>query len=136
MFLSSASLNIPQAVVEASTLPLSVIIVGVGNADFSAMEELDGDTVRLNFNGKYAARDIVQFVPFEDFLQSSESKRGMGGGGGSRVDPGSASVRLAREVLAEVPTQFLSFMNTYYVKPGRAGAFTSEAFVPACPTMM
>ena len=27
-----------QAIVEASVLPLSIIIVGVGNADFSAME--------------------------------------------------------------------------------------------------
>ena len=30
----------------ASHLPLSIIIVGVGGADFEAMEELDGDTVR------------------------------------------------------------------------------------------
>lgn len=32
-----------QALVNASKLPMSVIIVGVGNADFSAMNELDGD---------------------------------------------------------------------------------------------
>jgi len=30
-----------------SELPCSIIIVGVGNADFSAMEELDGDGGRL-----------------------------------------------------------------------------------------
>lgn len=34
-------------IVEASHLPLSIIIVGIGNADFSNMEELDGDEVRL-----------------------------------------------------------------------------------------
>jgi Copine len=40
---------------------LSIIIVGVGNADFEAMEELDGDTVRLTApDGRVAARDIVQ----------------------------------------------------------------------------
>ena len=45
----------------ASTLPLSIIIVGVGEADFEAMEELDGDTVRLTApDGKVASRDIVQ----------------------------------------------------------------------------
>jgi hypothetical protein len=47
--------------VSASTLPLSIIIVGVGNADFDAMEELDGDTVRLTApDGRVASRDIVQ----------------------------------------------------------------------------
>ena len=30
-------------VVEGSNLPLSIIIVGLGTADFSKMEELDGD---------------------------------------------------------------------------------------------
>lgn len=32
-----------QAVVNASKLPMSVIIVGVGGADFEAMEQLDAD---------------------------------------------------------------------------------------------
>ena len=32
-----------DALVQASSLPLSVVIVGIGNADFSAMEQLDGD---------------------------------------------------------------------------------------------
>ena len=30
-------------IVNASDLPLSIIIVGVGNADFESMNELDGD---------------------------------------------------------------------------------------------
>ena len=46
----------------ASDLPMSVIIVGVGNEDFSAMEQLDGDEQRLSSGGRYASRDIVQFV--------------------------------------------------------------------------
>ena len=46
-------------------MPCSIIIIGVGNADFSAMEELDGDGGRLrNSAGVAAARDIVQFVEF------------------------------------------------------------------------
>ena len=31
------------ALVDLSGLPCSIIIVGVGNADFSSMDELDGD---------------------------------------------------------------------------------------------
>jgi Copine len=30
-------------IVEASKLPISIIIIGVGNADFSSMDELDSD---------------------------------------------------------------------------------------------
>merc|ERR1719334_204539 len=77
--------DMPQtrsAIVGAATLPLSIIIVGVGNADFEAMEELDGDTVRLTApDGRVAARDIVQFVPFRNFLQQQQG--GAGGGGGA-----------------------------------------------------
>jgi hypothetical protein len=32
-----------ESIVEASSLPLSIIIVGVGGADFQMMEELDCD---------------------------------------------------------------------------------------------
>ena len=43
--------------------------VGVGKADFSLMEQLDGDDCRIaNGQGKEASRDIVQFVPMRDFV--------------------------------------------------------------------
>ena len=45
---------------QASSLPLSIIIVGIGDADFEAMDVLDGDDVRLSSRGRYAERDIVQ----------------------------------------------------------------------------
>ena len=88
-------------------LPLSIIIVGVGNADFDAMEELDGDTVRLSSNGRYAERDIVQFVPFNEIIKVGE-------------DPNLARLKLAREVLAEVPEQFVSYMKTHNIQPQTA----------------
>ncbi|CAF91569.1 unnamed protein product [Tetraodon nigroviridis] len=57
-----------DAVVRASRLPLSIIIVGVGPADFKAMELLDGDDGVLRSTvGEAVARDIVQFVPFRKF---------------------------------------------------------------------
>lgn len=84
-------------------LPYSIIIVGVGNADFSAMETLDADTVALQSNGVRAQRDIVQFVPFNKFLAMGDSEL--------------ARNRLAQEVLAEIPKQFLSYMQVNNVVP-------------------
>uniref|UniRef100_A0A674N104 Copine family member 9 n=1 Tax=Takifugu rubripes TaxID=31033 RepID=A0A674N104_TAKRU len=49
-----------ESVVNASSLPMSIIIVGVGPAEFDAMEELDGDNVRVSSRGRVAERDIVQ----------------------------------------------------------------------------
>ena len=74
-------------IVVASDLPLSIIIVGLGDADFEAMDMLDADISPLYSKklNKNSTRDIVQFVPFRRC---------------SRVP-----VRLAREVLAEVPKQ-------------------------------
>lgn len=61
-----------HAIVQASKLPMSIIIIGVGNADFAAMEFLDGDASVLRSNtGEEAVRDIVQFVPFRDFRNVS-----------------------------------------------------------------
>jgi hypothetical protein len=48
-------------IVKASSLPLSIVIVGVGSADFQNMETLDADDAPLrSSNGQYAKRDIVQ----------------------------------------------------------------------------
>ncbi|KAM6900415.1 copine-3-like [Xenentodon cancila] len=86
------------AIVEASHLPMSVIIVGVGGEDFSAMEFLDSDDkLLLSAAGDVAARDIVQFVPFRHFHGNSAA--------------------LAQSVLAELPDQLASFFNSYKLKP-------------------
>ena len=58
--------DMPQTkdlVCQLADFPCSIIIIGIGNADFSAMEELDGDGGRLrNSSGQPCSRDIVQFV--------------------------------------------------------------------------
>lgn len=51
-----------DAIINASALPMSVIIIGVGSEDFSAMEFLDSDGRLLRHNDRAAVRDIVQFV--------------------------------------------------------------------------
>uniref|UniRef100_A0A131YJG6 Copine-3 n=1 Tax=Rhipicephalus appendiculatus TaxID=34631 RepID=A0A131YJG6_RHIAP len=94
-----------EAIVQASSLPMSIIIVGVGNADFSAMEVLDGDVAQLSSDGRRADRDIVQFVPFRKFLES--------GGSWQRNQ-----AQLAKEVLAEVPKQVTDYMTKRNIKPG------------------
>ena len=64
--------NTRAAIVAASKLPMSLIIVGVGQADFDDMEILDGDNGVLRApSGEPAHRDIVQFVPFRDFKRVS-----------------------------------------------------------------
>ena len=61
------------AIVYASGLPMSLIIVGVGGADFTDMRTLDGDDGVLRaLNGEPVKRDIVQFVPFRDFKRVSD----------------------------------------------------------------
>uniref|UniRef100_A0A7N6ABX8 C2 domain-containing protein n=1 Tax=Anabas testudineus TaxID=64144 RepID=A0A7N6ABX8_ANATE len=96
-----------ESIVNASCLPMSIIIVGVGPAEFDAMVELDGDEVRISSRGKYAERDIVQFVPFRDYIDRT----------GNHV---LSMARLAKDVLAEIPDQFLSYMRTRGIKPSPA----------------
>uniref|UniRef100_A0A3B3SWC3 Copine 8 n=1 Tax=Paramormyrops kingsleyae TaxID=1676925 RepID=A0A3B3SWC3_9TELE len=96
-----------EAIVNAASLPMSLIIVGVGPAEFDAMVELDGDEVRVSSRGRYAERDIVQFVPFRDYVDRT----------GNHV---LSMARLAKDVLAEIPDQFLSYMKTRGIKPSPA----------------
>uniref|UniRef100_A0A3Q0R6Q4 Copine 3 n=1 Tax=Amphilophus citrinellus TaxID=61819 RepID=A0A3Q0R6Q4_AMPCI len=88
-----------NAIVNASRLPMSIIIVGVGGADFSAMEFLDGDDGALHSTtGEAAMRDIVQFVPFRQFQNAG-------------------TAALAQSVLAELPDQVASFFKLFDLKP-------------------
>jgi hypothetical protein len=92
-----------QALIRASNLPMSIIIVGVGNADFKAMEALDGDKRQLTSHGNMkASRDIVQFVEMRKFVGANGSYN---------------KEMLAQQVLAEVPKQLVGWMNMRGVKP-------------------
>ena len=86
-----------DALVEGSFLPLSVIIIGIGDADFSNMNILDGDDVPLiSSKGVKRMRDLVQFVPFNKFENDAE--------------------KLSAEVLEEIPRQIEEYysMNNLY----------------------
>ncbi|KAG2694927.1 hypothetical protein I3760_08G166700 [Carya illinoinensis] len=88
-----------DALVKASDLPLSILIVGVGGADFGQMEVLDADKgQRLESStDRVATRDIVQFVPMRD------------------VHGGQISV--VQALLEELPGQFLTYMRCRDIRP-------------------
>lgn len=86
-----------NAIVMASNLPLSIIIIGLGNGDFSSMESLDGTRVRLqSLSGIPAKRDIIHFVPFNKFAKRGQEE-------------------LAAEVLRKLPTQ----VKEYFAMVGK-----------------
>ncbi|KAL4234128.1 Copine-4 [Mactra antiquata] len=98
-----------SAIVYASGLPMSLIIVGVGNADFTAMEMLDGDDGVLKApNGRPVQRDIVQFVPFRDFKRVSGSA--------------ASAAELAKHVLMEVPQQVTKYYSMRGMQPNQVQA--------------
>jgi hypothetical protein len=80
-------------IVEASYLPISLIIIGVGSADFFNMNILDADDNPLkSSNGKIQERDNVQFVEYTKYEGNYD--------------------KLAEEVLEEIPLQ----IQQYYQK--------------------
>mmetsp|Transcript_20448 Transcript_20448/g.44661 ORF Transcript_20448/g.44661 Transcript_20448/m.44661 type:complete len:569 (+) Transcript_20448:73-1779(+) len=83
-----------DAIVEASGQPMSILIVGIGNAaELRNMEVLDSDGKKLQgTGGRTAERDIVQFVRFAEHRNDG--------------------VALATELLSELPGQFLQYTRT------------------------
>jgi hypothetical protein len=84
-----------DAIFEAAKLPMSIIIIGIGNTyEFESMRVLDGDNEPItNKQGVKISRDIVQFVCYDDY----------------KNDPNA----LASQVLAEVPRQVETYYHLY-----------------------
>ena len=110
--------------------------MGVGEADFEAMEELDGDGTLVTYQGKQAERDIVQFVEYrnsESWLKRTGEATGHnlpgrpaapGGGLAGMVGFAqkeftalAAQGQLAEEILAEIPEQVTSYMKSKGLEP-------------------
>lgn len=90
------------AIINASIYPMSIIIVGVGDEDFSSMEALDSDDGLLQHGGKVAARDIVQFVELRKFVTKDRLWD---------------KALLAKDVLAEIPDQVTGWMKMKNIAP-------------------
>lgn len=86
-----------SAIIDAACLPLSIIIIGIGNADFGKMEYLDGDNGLVDSSGRKAKRDLVQFVPFNKYKSNP--------------------MKLAENVLEELPMQLCEYMRMVGIKP-------------------
>ncbi|KNB45277.1 hypothetical protein JH06_2314 [Blastocystis sp. subtype 4] len=91
-----------RLVIEASHLPLSLIILGMGDNDFQFMNVLDGDDRTLSFNGEKPARDMVQFVKFEELRYKSCEE-------------------IIENLLFELPRQFMDYMNAHGYSPENIG---------------
>ena len=96
-----------DALVEASFEPISIIIIGIGNADFKKMEILDGDDVPLvSSNGKKRMRDLVQFVPFSKFKNDAK--------------------KLSEQVLEEIPNQIVDYYTSNNMTPEKIRKLISQ----------
>ena len=87
-----------DALVAASFLPISVIIIGIGNGDFRNMNVLDADENPLYDRlGRKADRDLVQFVPYNQFKNNPQ--------------------KLAEQVLEEIPRQVVEYYQHKGIQP-------------------
>lgn len=80
-----------QAMNQCSDAPLSIVIVGVGNADFSSMRFLD------DHSQPPGTPDIAQFVQFNQHSQNSAA--------------------LTSETLHEIPTQLVNYFQRNGIQP-------------------
>ena len=71
-------------------LPISIVIVGLGNEDFANMVKLDGDDVALG----EGVRDYVQFIKYSEVVKRSE--------------PNKIKENLAAVLLEEIPGQVMA----------------------------
>jgi hypothetical protein len=85
--------------VKCGKLPLSIIIIGIGNGeDWSIMNELDDDDMQMtDFQGNKTIRDLVQFVEFQKHNNNG--------------------VELASEVLYELPRQVQEYHELNNITP-------------------
>ena len=119
MILTDGIVNDIQETVEvlhmAAMLPSSVIIIGIGDADFSNMEYLDGDNNILygdicndNKNNEMPIRDIVWFVKFNKYKNDNNFER------------------FTEEALKELPKQIEEYFRLTGKKLGQNGEMFRE----------
>ena len=89
-----------QQLIEASEDPLSIVIVGIGDADFSGMEFLDEHDADHE-----SGRDITKFVRFSDYKSFNA---------------------LTEAVLDEIPDQLVEYFYNRGIMPGVADEFNQD----------
>lgn len=87
-----------NAIVEASSYPISIIIVGIGTNKFENMDKLDKQYLTLvNSKGQKAVRDIVKFIPYIKYENNIEL--------------------LAEEIFSEIPHQVVEYFSIKEISP-------------------
>jgi hypothetical protein len=86
--------------IASSKDPLSVVIVGIGDADFMGMEFLDAFDPKVE-----DGRDITKFVRFEDYSNYNA---------------------LTEAVLDEIPDQLVDYYFGKGILPGQEEGFSSD----------
>lgn len=82
-------------IIDCSYLPVSFVIIGIGDSNFKEMEVLDSDRMFLRHSeNRQAIRDIVQFVPFNKYKNDM--------------------VKFREEMLKELPFQIEQYYNLVY----------------------
>lgn len=87
------------AEISEKNLPMSIIIVGVGDDNFANMVKLDGDDIAV----KAGCKDLVQFVKFQEVIRRSQ--------------PDEAMENLSALVLEEVPQQLVRCYTQKNMQP-------------------
>jgi hypothetical protein len=103
-----------QAIIFASRAPISIIFVGMGDADLTELERLGTAGTRLNFHGRKPERDCIQYVSlpkcYEEETNLAELKS-----------------LIAERALTGIPWQMSTWMTKNGYKPKSAPvAFSQE----------
>ncbi|CAJ0766703.1 6528_t:CDS:2, partial [Entrophospora sp. SA101] len=90
-----------RSIINASSLPLSIVIVGVGDADLSYMARLGGPLVSKSDEALSGTigRSIVQFIAMKDYQAEA------------------AGYSLPKVLLEGIPDKFLDYMNKNRIPP-------------------
>lgn len=92
---------VKDLICKACDLPLSIVIIGVGNEDFKNMIDLDKGRFQNSFN-KTPSRDIVRFIEFEKVKNDLKE--------------------LDRQMLAEIPDQVVSYYASINKPPNQTNS--------------
>ena len=108
LLLTDGAVSDVQATIRTLTsvadAPLSIVVVGIGNADFSAMQFLDDFEKRSG-----AKRDIIQFVQFNAHAHDKTS--------------------LTHATLEEIPDQLVQFFHQRGIMPQASGNMSTSRIV-------
>lgn len=93
-------------IIEASNLPLSIVIVCLGDGDFTQIKKLDQDEVPLQSEKKgICKRDMIDVINFKDYITEQRTPL--------------TEVHLARKTFAEIPAQFVRYMQGKGIRPNK-----------------